>query len=80
METTITKILEIGFPGAVIVGMGFYIIMIEKKHDRLNDVHRTERDEWRGQAKDQFDKIVEVTEKNTSVVSELKGIIQNTKR
>ncbi len=76
IETLIQKLAEWGIVG-VLLGLSLIFIWTQKKD------HRSERDEWREEAKNQWDQLAEISKEtqsvmreHTSVLSELKGIIR----
>lgn len=58
-----------GLPGAIIVGLAGYILLIEKRH-------REERDEWRKTNERQVDEQNKNIKENTSILSGLKTILE----
>lgn len=66
------ELLNYGVLGVVVVALGGYVLRIEKRH-------KEERDEWRKTIDKQFDRQNENIEKNTSILSGLKTLLENKK-
>jgi len=73
METIVKIAAEYGFLGLVLLAMAFYIWQKEKWH-------KQERCEWRDQAKEQYDKLLESNGRVISVISDLKGTLRSIDR
>lgn len=76
--------LSYGLTGAIILGLGMYILKIE-------DRHRKERREmWEQQQREaeanrevqqkQFDRMIESSDRNTNILSGLKTLLENRNR
>lgn len=70
--STAKTLLEAGSLGAFIIGLSIFIWKLQKDH-------KAERSEWRKENGKQFDKVVEVTNKNTSVVQRNNDIVRDLK-
>jgi biopolymer transport protein ExbB/TolQ len=93
--TIVEKFMEYGILGVMILALGFYIKTLQTTHNKerveLLKNHKSEREELRKFAKDdrdeaakiaskQFTSLIEVTEKGTSVVSDLKATLETIER
>ena len=72
MEELITRVglllLNYGVLGIAVIAMGLYILKKDREHAK-------ERDMINGNLKGQNDKMIEAFDKNTTVLSEMKAII-----
>lgn len=96
MEASIVgKFMEFGVLGITVLVLGYYIKTLQavhrKERDDLLKSHKTEREELIKQAKEdrdeaartaekQFKSLIEVTERGTSVVSDLKATLETIER
>jgi len=65
-----TELTQWGVPGAIILGLAGYILLIEKRH-------REERDQWAKTNERQVDEQNRNLKENTSVLSALKTLLEN---
>jgi hypothetical protein len=71
MESTIIeKLFEVGITGVFCAILLIYIFRLQKEH-------RTERKEMRDTNEKNFQTVVDVTKKNTEVVSKLQGTMES---
>lgn len=93
--TVVEKFLEYGILGVMVLALGFYIRTLQTAHNKergeLLKSHKVEREELIKSAKEdrdeaaktaskQFTALIEVTEKGTSVVSDLKATLETIER
>jgi hypothetical protein len=81
MEELLKGLGQYGILGIILAILFYYILKKEKDYTAgmltSAERHAKERELWRVQSECQFNKIMEVTEKNTTVITELKMIIEN---
>lgn len=63
------ELLEYGWP-AIVVALGGYILLVEKRH-------REERDDWRREHERQLDESNRNIKENTSILSALKTLLES---
>ncbi|MEE9117848.1 MAG: hypothetical protein V3U02_04535 [Calditrichia bacterium] len=68
MTETLSPLFEYGALGAVVVALIYYLHHLRKDH-------KAERKEWREQADKQYDKLIEIVDRNTKAYIELKDLI-----
>lgn len=81
--TAIEAIKEFGLPVGFLLIALFWFARKDKQHgqhiERLEQMHKSERDDWKKTIEKQFDDQSRNLNNNTSVLSELKTILQNRK-
>lgn len=70
MIAEVAELSQWGIPGAIIVALAGYILLIEKRH-------REERDAWAKTNERQADEQNRNLKENTSVLSALKTLLEN---
>jgi predicted HTH transcriptional regulator len=77
MEDLITRVglllLNYGVLGIAVIAMGLYILKKDREHAK-------ERDVINGNLKEQNSRMIEAFDKNTTVLSEMKAIINTIRR
>lgn len=68
--TQVTELSSWGIPGAIILALAGYVLLIEKRH-------REERDSWAKTNERQVDEQNRNLKENTSVLSALKTLLEN---
>lgn len=76
-------ILKYGLPGAIIVGLGIYVLKIEKRHREERkewmDSQLREAEEYRKTQERQFDRMNEMSDHNTEALNKTGGILSGLK-
>ncbi len=70
MIAEITELSQWGLPGAIIMALAAYVLLIEKRH-------REERDNWNKANERQQEESNKNIKENTSVLSALKTLLEN---
>lgn len=74
---------QYGLVGLVLLAAGWYVFMRDKKHeetlDKVREEHRAERKEWSDILAAQHREALEVTSKNTLILTEIATIIRRLK-
>lgn len=82
--STIRQIADYGITGAILLAAIAYIVWKDKKcqssREAQSKIHREERTEWRQMAAKQTAQIIDISERNITVISDLKNMLLTMKK